>query len=1109
MEARGRGIDQLSDVNGFAFGVMQDLNNKNSGLTEPQPAPEKDVYVFPMSFAQQRLWFLDQLEPGSTVYNTPFVLSLKGRLNSGALASSLSEIIRRHEVLRATFRLDKGAPVQVIQPAKALQIPIVNLTSLSAAEREERVQQFANEEAHTSFDLGNGPLVRARLLWLAADEHVLLLTTHHIVFDGWSRAILLRELATLYDAFCAGKSSPLPELPIQYTDFAVWQSNYVQGEVLQKQIAYWKEKLSGIPSSLELPTDRPRPAVSTFRGGAVSSRVPKVLAGALRSFSQQHGATPFMTLLAVYQILLSRYSGQEDIAVGSPIAGRNRKEIEELIGFFANTLVLRTDLAGNLTFREMLRRVRETALGAYAHQDIPFEKLVEELQPERSLSRNPLFQVLFAFRNVPVHALALTGLELRLLGVEQTTSKFDLGLFVNEAKDDLYLRWEYNSDLFERETIEQMSGHFSTLLQAAIENPDRNISELPILSESERHQLLVDWNNTARAYPRTQSLHQLFEAHAASKPEAIALTFRDHRMTYAELNSRANQLAHYLLKQGIGRGQRVGIYMERSPEMMVALLGVQKSGAAYVPLDPEYPADRIGLILQDAEVSITISQQTVAASLPQTASQLLHMDSDWGRIGAESTTNPGVNNHPEDLIYIIFTSGSTGRPKGVQVPHRAVVNLLTFMAKELAIGANDVFPALASIAFDMCIPELYLTLITGGRVALGDRQLGANGEELARWLGQVSATIVHATPTMWRLLLDAGFNGKGLKRVIGAEAVPQELCNRLLEADPCLYNFYGPTETTVWSTMQKFQTPGEQVTIGRPIANTRVYLLDKNGQLVPRGVPGEICIAGEGVTHGYLKQPGLSGAKFVRDPFVDDADAKMYRTGDMGKYLPDGRIEFLGRVDHQVKLRGFRIEVGEIENLLQQQDGVKAAVAAVREDFGNDRRLVAYVVPDEGVSLSRSDLRNALKQKLPDYMVPSTFVLLSELPLNHNGKVDRRALPAPGDGDQAQVAEYVAPRTATEQRLAAIWTEVLHRNHLGIHDNFFDLGGHSLMATQVVSRIRMQFGCDLPLRTLFECPSIAGLAEVLDRGQGQTIEADEPALRPVSRQAYQVRRSGR
>ncbi|HET7206343.1 MAG TPA: amino acid adenylation domain-containing protein [Terriglobales bacterium] len=1066
----------------------------------------KDVYVFPMSFAQQRLWFLDQLEPGNVAYNTPFVLSLEGELDYQALTKSLTEILRRHEVLRSTFCLRDGAPAQLIHPPKPMEIPVVDLEGIPDAERRVKVEQLAREEAHQPFDLQRGPIVRSRLLRITQDEHILLLTTHHIVFDGWSRSILFHELGSLYRDYCNGVAGSLPEPVIQYTDFAVWQNEQLSGTLLHNQLSYWKKQLAGAPTVLELPSDRPRPLASTFKGAALQSHISRELMEQVRLIGQQENATLFMTLLAVYELLLSRYSDQDDILVGCPVAGRNRTELEGLIGCFASTLVLRGNLAGSPTFRELLRRIRETALGAYTHQDLPFEKLVEEIQPERSLGHNPLFQVLFSLRNLPATTASLPGLKLKLLPNELTTAKLDLALFAVETADGLELRWEYSSELFDPGRIERMADHFERLLTEATAHSDIPVSELPLLTRGEQKQLLEDWNNTRTDYPRHKCLHQLFESQVKQTPTAIAVRFRNQHLTYAHLNQRANRLAHYLRKLHLARGERVGVYLERSLDMMVALLAVQKSGAAYVPIDPEYPAERIGLTLESASPRIIITQQSLATSLPPCAARIVNMDSDWPEIELESTANPLAEISSDDLMYVIFTSGSTGRPKGVQVHHRAVVNLLCFMAKELKMGTDDVFPALASFAFDMCVPELYLALILGGQVVIGDREIAANGEELAVWLKDIGATAVHATPTMWRLLLDAGFTGKGLKRVIGAEAVPQELCSRLLESEPSLYNFYGPTETTVWSTMQHLQSADEQVTIGRPLANTRVYLLDKNRRPVPTGVPGEIYIAGDGVSLGYLNQPELTAVRYIPEPWTDIPNSKMYRTGDVGRYLDDGRIEFLGRGDHQVKLRGFRIELGEIESVLKEQDAVEQALAIIREDHPNDRRLVAYVVLKPNSEISSSALKQLLRRRLPEYMVPSAIVLIPSLPLSPNGKIDRKRLPAP-EHVVAETENVVAPRNATEHLLAEIWAEVLHRNHISVHDNFFDMGGHSLMATQVVARIRKQLDRNLPLRTFFEHPTIGGLATILEQYDKHLSGTDEPPIGPVARDAFRVRRS--
>ncbi|HEY4961300.1 MAG TPA: amino acid adenylation domain-containing protein, partial [Terriglobales bacterium] len=805
----------------------------------------------------------------------------------------------------------EGRPVQIV--ATSLQVPLILVDLSKMRDPAKEAQVAAAEEARTPLDLKNGPLLRTKLLRLGPADHVLLVTTHHIVFDGWSRRILVSDLAALYSAFCAGQASPLPDIPLQYADYAVWQRNHLQGENLGKLLEYWKRQLADAPATLDLPTDRPRPAVQSFRGAVRTFAFPKALSSGVAITSRWFGVTPFMTLMAGFQALLSRYSGQNDIVVGVPIANRNRAEVEGLIGFFANTLTLRTSLAADPTFRELLERVKDTALGAYAHQDMPFERLVEELRPERSLSYNPLFQVLFSLQNASKRAFELSGLQLQPLGgVAGTTAKFDLSFFLQEDAAGLTGRIEYNTDLFDSATIDRMLRHYQVLLEGAFADPDVRISRLPLLTNEERQQVLTEWNATRMEYPSEVCLHELFEQQTDRAPNAVACVFEKEQFTYRELNERANQLAHYLKQRGVGTGQRVGIFVERSLAMMVGLLGIQKTGAAYVPLDPYYPAERLRLVLDDARVPVLLTQQSLLPSMPEHAAEVTCLDSDWPQIAQESTSNLQGATNPEDLVYVIYTSGSTGRPKGVQVPHRAVVNLLSCMAHELRMGSEDVFPALASFAFDMCIPELYLPLVTGGRVVLARREMASNGEELAKLLLETGATIVHATPTTWSLLLEAGFTGRGLKRAIGAEPLPRELCTRLLEADNSLYNFYGPTETTVWSAFHHFRSADEPVVLGRPLANTQIYILDKNLQPVPAGVPGEIHIAGDGVTCGYLNLPELTAEKFLLDPFSHKPNPRMYKTGDMGRFLPDGRIEFLGRIDNQVKIRGFRIELSEI-----------------------------------------------------------------------------------------------------------------------------------------------------------------------------------------------------
>ena len=1070
------------------------------------------TYVFPATFAQQRLWFLEQLQPGGTSYLIPWSLRISGNLDPEALRRSLNEIVRRHEILRTTFSWKDGAPVQVVAGELSVPMPVLDLSARANPERanpEEEAQKLAFAEAHKPFDLERGPLVRAQLLRLGADEHILLLTLHHIIFDGWSRRIMIRELDALYEAFGAGRPSPLPEPKLQYGDYAVWQRKQFQGANLEKQLSYWKQQLAGIPATLDLPSDRPRPAVQSFNGAKLSVSFSKDFVDRLQSFSRERGATLFMTLLAGFQVLLSRYSNQDDVVVGTPIASRNRAELEEMIGFFANTLVLRAQLSADPSFNDVLAQVKETALGAYAHQDVPFEKLVEELRPERNLSQNPLFQVMFSLQNAPRQAFELAGLKVSAMDSSEAAAKFDISAFLSETPDGLRGRFEYNTDLFDAETIQQMIAHYEVLLESALAHPAAKISRLQLLTAKERNQILVEWNATAAEYPRDLCLHQMIERQAALTPKAVACvlagetTADDKSLSYGELDAKANQLAHALRNRGVGPGQRVGIFVERSLEMMVGLLGIQKAGAAYVPLDPAYPAERIRLTLEDAQLRVLLTQQALVASLPESGAEAICLDADWAEIAKESDASPDVSVTPEDLAYVIFTSGSTGRPKGVLVRHRGVVNLLTAMAKELKMGAADVFPALASFAFDMCIPELYLALISGGRVVIGKRQLAANGEELAELLRRVGATVIHATPTTWSLLLEAGFTGKGLKRVIGAEPLPSDLCRRLLTADNSLYNFYGPTETTVWSAFHHFHSADEPVVVGRPLANQQIYILDKDLQPVPVGVAGEIHIGGDGVAAGYLGQPEVSAAKFIPDPFSAQPGATFYKTGDLGRFLADGRIEFQGRADHQVKIRGYRIELGEIEAALGKHPSVQKCVVIAREDVPGDKRLVGYVIPaaQQGVSanINAAELRSWVKERVPDYMVPVAMVEMERFPLSPNGKVDRSRLPAPEYTRPELESEFQGPRTPAEEIICAIWAEVLKLDEVGVHDNFFALGGHSLMATQVVSRIRQEFKIDLPLRALFEAPTVAGVAErVLGvKGGGQNLHG--PVLKPAPR----------
>jgi amino acid adenylation domain-containing protein len=1054
--------------------------------------PRGHLDELPLSFAQQRLWFLSQLDPGSPVYNLSAGYRLRGPLNATALEHSLHEIIRRHESLRTIFPAVDGRPVQVVTPHQPLALPVIDLRALARRDKDARARQLAIEHAQRPFDLPHGPLFRATLVQLAAEEYLFLLSMHHIVSDGWSMGVFFRELAALYAAFSSGKASPLPELPVQYADFALWQQQWLQGEVLEKQLAYWTQQLAGSPPLLELPTDRPRPVTQTYRGARQWLALPKALSDQLRALSQREGVTLFMTLLAAFQALLSRYTGQEDIVVGSPIAGRTRVATEGLIGLFVNTLVLRMDLSGNPTFRELLQRVRAVALEAYAHQDLPFEKLAEELQPERSLSHALVFQVLFALQNVPRQPLELPGLTVSPLEREAGTAKFDLSVFISEEGETLRGTVNYNSDLFEADTIARLVGHFQTMLDGIVADLDTPISRLPLLTGAERQQLLMAWNQTRTHAPQDSCLHDLFEAQVERTPDAVAVVCEDQQLTYRELNRRANQLAHYLRGHGVGPEVLVGICMERSLELVVGLLGILKAGGAYVPLDPAYPPARIAFMLDDSQAPVLLTHQCLLAGLPAHQAQVVCLDADWAAIAQEPEENPARGTAADRLAYVIYTSGSTGQPKGVQIPHRAVVNFLESMRQQPGLREHDVLLAVTTLSFDIAALEVFLPLIVGARVVLASRAVATDGRQLLQTLADSQATVMQATPATWRLLLEAGWAGSPQLTVLcGGEALPRELAQPLLARAAAVWNLYGPTETTIWSAVAQVAPGDGPVPIGRPIANTQVYLLDPHLQPVPIGVPGELYIGGHGVARGYLNRPELTAERFIVDPFRDEPQARLYKTGDLARYRPDGTLEFLGRLDQQVKLRGFRIELGEIEAVLTQHTAVRESVVLAREDAPGARGLVAYIVPRQAPPPTTRELRSFLQAKLPNYMVPSTFVMLAALPLTPNGKVDRRALPVPDQERPLLEEAFVAPRTPVEEALAGIWADVLGLTQVGIHDHFLELGGHSLLATQVIARLREAFQVELPLRSLFEAPTVADQAEYIEtvRWAAQHVQA--------------------
>jgi amino acid adenylation domain-containing protein len=1071
---------------------------------------KKEVFVFPTSFAQQRLWFLHQWEPSTPLYNISRCFRLTGRLDVAALERSVNELVRRHESLRTSFSVVDGQPTQVITPSLTVTLPVVDLSSRPDVERESEALRLADEEARRPFDLSRGPLLRVTLLRLTEQEHGLFLTLHHIVSDGWSMGVLFRELSALYDAFSTiRKPSPLAELTLQYPDFAVWQRQWLQGEVLEGQLSYWKKQLSDVPALLELPTDRPRPPVQTYRGTRQFLVLSGELKEALKTLSRRQGVTLFMTLLAAFQTLLHRYTGQDDIAVGSPIAGRNRTEVEGLIGFFVNTLVLRNDFSGDPSFRELLGRVRKVALDAYAHQDLPFEKLVEELQPQRNLSHSPLFQVLFAFQNVPMTELRLAGLTVNTLKADRETSTFDLSLLMVEESNSLKGTIEYNTDLFDEDTIGRMIGHFQTLLESIVADLGTSISRLGLLTDSERHRLLVEWNDTKRAYPEDKCIHQLFEAQAERTPQAIAVVFEKRQLSYRELNARANRLASDLIRLGVGPEQLVGICLERSLEMVVGILGVLKAGGAYVPLDPLYPKDRLAFMLEDSEIQVVLTQERLTSCLPPHKAEVVYLDAlDQSSAfeASQAFINPDNRTTADNTAYVIYTSGSTGKPKGVLITHYNVTRLLQATHSWFHFDQNDIWTLFHSYAFDFSVWEIWGALLYGGRLVVVPYWVSRSPEMFHRLLSEEKVTVLNQTPSAFGQLIEAekssvSSSDLALRLVLfGGEALDFRILkpwfDRHGDQRPQLVNMYGITETTVHVTYRPITTVDLSVSrgslIGEPIPDLELYVLDRSQNLVPIGVPGELYVGGAGVGRGYLNRPELTAERFVPNPFRPEAGQRLYRSGDLVRYLPNRDLEYRGRIDAQIKIRGFRIELGEIEAVLRQHAAVREVVVISRGEKPTEQRLLAYVVPTQKAP-TISELNDFLRQKLPEYMVPSAFVFLDALPLTSNGKIDRRNLPDPDQSRPEQGSSFVAPRTPVEEMLADIWIEVLNLQRVGIHDNFFELGGHSLLLTQVASRIQQAFQVSLPLRTLFDAPTIAGQSAAIAGAQLGEEDAAEVA----------------
>ena len=1064
---------------------------KRALLAELMRKKSQQPRELPLSFAQQRLWFLDRLQAGGSLYNIPAAVRLQMPLQVPPLQRAINEVVRRHEALRTVFRDRGDGPRQVIVPELAIEVPLVDLTALPEKARDMEAQRLAAKEGQRGFDLTTGPLFRATLVRLSTADHVLLLTMHHIVSDAWSMQVLLRELAELYEAFASGRTPSLPTLPMQYGDFAVAQREWLSGTRYASLLSYWKSALDGAPFVLDLPADHPRPAVQSFRGAMQAFAVSATVTSALKTLSQREGVTMFMTCFAAFATLLHRITGQRDLVIGTPIANRNRAELEGLIGFFVNTLVLRSRADGNPTFRELLTAIRETTLGAYANQDLPFEKLVEELQPERSLSHNPLFQVAFTLQTV--HAEATTMAIADDAGdlpaenpppVMAGTAKFDLSLTLGEMPRGLAGAFEYTTDLFNASTIQRFAENFQTLLEAIAADPDQPLWHLPVLPQAQRQQL-EQWNETSAEYPPS-CIHEIFEEAAARNPDGVAVLLDDTSVTYRELDARANQLAHFLRRQGVGPESLAAICIERSVEMMVAVLGVLKAGGAYVPLDPDYPRGRIEHLVQDAQPAVLLTLEHLTERFDMTAA--ICLDRQWPEIAREKTTKPNVAVSLDNLAYVIYTSGSTGTPKGAMVPHRGLANLVAMQRRTFRLTPSDRVLQFVSLSFDISVFDFLNAFGAAATLVLGTRDTLAPGEPLARTIQERGVTMMTLLPSVFATLTAHDFPNVHTM-VSGGEVCTAEIVRHFAQGRHFV-NGYGPTETSIVVTFAECSDGAKKPSIGRAFPNTRLYVLDPQMEPVPVGVPGELYIGGVVVDRGYLRRPDLTAERFLADPFTSDAGGRMYKTGDLVRFREDGEVDFLGRLDEQVKLRGYRIELGEIEAVLREHPAVVDAAVVVTEVLG-DRRLAAFVVAS-GEPPSAAELRQFVHELLPEYMVPSTFGVLDAMPAMPSGKVDRKALAAltsPAGSD----ADYVAPRTENERLVAAIWSEVLGLEGVGIHDNFFELGGHSLSATQVISRVRASLNVEVPLRALFELPDLATFAASFDAAAAEAVASENPA----------------
>jgi amino acid adenylation domain-containing protein len=1041
----------------------------------------------PLSFAQQGLWFLDQLEGEGTSYsyNIPYALKLEGNLNLEILEKTLKEILQRHETLRTSFNDHEGIPTQVIAPKVELKLPIIDLQHLPSQDHEGEIQRLATEEATTAFKLTESPLIRFKLLKISSNIYILLLTIHHIISDGWSTGILRKEICTIYTDFYQGKECSLPPLPIQYADYSAWQRETLTQEFIDQQVGYWQEKLADIPPLLELPTDYPRPPVPSQKGSIERFTISSDLTKKIKHLTQQNSATLYMTFLGAFSTLLYRYSGQSDVVIGSPLTNRNKQEFEPLIGFFVNTIVLRTIFQENPTFNQLLNQVKQTCLEAYGHQDVPFEFLVEALKVNRDLSYSPIFQVMFAMQNYPQQTWKLPDLTLSSLTFEAGSAKFDLIFYLTEAENELYVAWEYNTDIFTSHTIKRMLSHFQVLLEEIVANPQVNVCNLPLLKEEEKKQILVDWNNNKVINFKEQCVHQLFEEQVIKTPEDIAVVFGEEKLTYQELNEKANQLANYLRKLGVKPDVLVGFCLERSLDMIVGVLGILKAGGAYVPIDLNYPSDRISYMLENSQVPILLTQSHLQESIPSFTGKKICLDINWQDINLESKNNLINETTLDHLIYVIYTSGSTGQPKGVLLTHYSISNLVQWQIKTTTVALNVKTLQFSPISFDVSCQEIFSTLCYGGTLVLISEEQRKDFNTLPDFLEKQGVERLFIPFVGLQIFTEiANLNQNllpNLKEIITAgeqlklSASIRSFFGRLNHCT--LHNQYGPSEShvvTAFTLPKNLENCSYLAPIGFPIDNTQIYILDTYLKPVPIGVIGELYIGGKVIAKGYLKRDDLTQERFIPNPF---SEGKLYKTGDLCRYLADGNIQYIGRIDNQVKIRGFRIELGEIEATLNKYEPIQETVVITTENQKKEKSIVAYYITHHQVTITPQNIKEFLKEKLPEYMIPSVFIPLEKFPLSPNGKVDRKALPKPDDYRVESSNEMVLPRNETEEKIAKIWHDILDLEKVGIHDNFFDVGGNSVLSIQTVARISKIFDITFALKDLFKMPTIAELAQ--------------------------------